>query len=42
VLASATIITGMMVLAWISGALGLIGLAFTDIGFLAPHAMHLF
>jgi hypothetical protein len=42
VLASATIITGMMVLAWLSGALGVIGLAFTAIGFWAPHAVHLF
>ena len=42
VLASATIITGMMVLAWLSGLLGLIGLAFTAIGFWAPHAVHLF
>ena len=42
VLASATIITGMIVLAWLSGALGVIGLAFTAIGFLAPHAVHLF
>ena len=42
VLASATIITGMMVLAWISGLLGVIGLAFTAIGFFAPHAVHLF
>lgn len=42
VLASATIITGMMVLAWIAGALGFIGLVFTGIGFFAPHAVHLF
>jgi hypothetical protein len=42
VLASATIITGMMVLAWISGLLGLVGLVFTGIGFWAPHAVHLF
>ncbi len=42
VLASATIITGMIVLAWLSGALGVIGLAFTAIGFFAPHAVHLF
>jgi hypothetical protein len=42
VLASATIITGMIVLAWISGALALTGLAFTAIGLLAPHAVHLF
>jgi len=42
VLASATIITGMMVLAGLSGALGVVGLAFTAIGFFAPHAVHLF
>ena len=42
VLASATIITGMMALSWISVALGLIGLGFTAIGFFAPHAVHLF
>lgn len=42
VLASAEIITGMVVLGWISGVLGLVGLAFTGIGFWAPHAVHLF
>ncbi|MBN9051601.1 MAG: DUF4337 domain-containing protein [Rhizobiales bacterium] len=41
VLASATIITGMMVLAYLSGALALVGLIFTAIGFFAPHAVHL-
>lgn len=41
VLASATIITGMAVLAWISGALALAGIAFTAIGLFAPHAVHL-
>jgi hypothetical protein len=40
VLASATIITGMAALAWISGALGLVGLAFVGIGLFAPHAVH--
>ena len=39
VLASATIITGMMVLAWLSGVLGLAGLAFTAFGLWAPHAL---
>jgi hypothetical protein len=39
VLASATIITGMMVLAWISGALGFIGLGFMALGLYAPHAL---
>jgi len=42
VLASAQVITGMAVLGWLSGMVGLIGLAFTAIGFWAPHAVHLF
>jgi hypothetical protein len=41
VLASATIITGIIGLAWISGLLALAGLAFTAIGLFAPHAVHL-
>uniref|UniRef100_Q07UY7 DUF4337 domain-containing protein n=1 Tax=Rhodopseudomonas palustris (strain BisA53) TaxID=316055 RepID=Q07UY7_RHOP5 len=41
VLASATIITGMIALAWISGLLAVTGLAFTAIGLFAPHAVHL-
>jgi uncharacterized protein DUF4337 len=41
VLASATIITGMIVLAWISGGLGIIGLIFMGIGLFAPEAVHL-
>jgi Domain of unknown function (DUF4337) len=41
VLASATIITGMIALAWISGLLTLTGVAFTTIGIFAPHALHL-
>src|SRR5436309_9149669 len=41
VLASATIITGMIALAWVSGVLALAGLAFTAIGLFAPHAVHL-
>jgi Domain of unknown function (DUF4337) len=39
VLASATIITSMMVLAWMSGALGIAGLALTAFGLWAPHAL---
>ena len=39
VLASATIITGMMVLAWLSGALGVAGLAFTAFGLWTPHIL---
>ncbi len=40
VLASATIITGMLALAWIAGGLGVLGLVFMGIGFFAPHAVH--
>ena len=32
----------MIVLAWLAGGLGIVGLAFTGIGLLAPHAVHLF
>jgi hypothetical protein len=42
VLASAEIITGMMVLGFLSGLIGVVGLAFTAIGLWAPHAVHLF
>jgi hypothetical protein len=41
VLASATIITGIIGLAWISGLLALTGLAFTVIGLFAPHVLRL-
>ena len=41
VLASATIITGIIALGWVAGALALAGLAFTAIGLFAPHAVHL-
>ncbi|MGY3448901.1 DUF4337 domain-containing protein [Bradyrhizobium sp. USDA 4353] len=41
VLASATIITGMMVLAWASGALALVGIAMTALGLFEPHLLHL-
>jgi len=41
VLASATIITGILTLAWISGALALAGIAVTVLGMVAPHALHL-
>ena len=40
VLASATVITGMVVLAYLAAGLGLLGLAFMAIGFFAPHAVH--
>jgi hypothetical protein len=42
VLASASIITSMPVLVWIAGALGIVGIIFSGIGFLAPTAVHLF
>src|ERR1700684_2586005 len=41
VLASATIITGMIVLAWISGLLALAGIAITALGIFMPHLLHL-
>jgi hypothetical protein len=41
VLASATIITGIVVLAWISGLLTLAGIAFTALGIFMPHLLHL-
>ena len=42
VLASATVITGMLALSFIAAGLGVVGLCFTAIGLLAPHAVHLF
>lgn len=42
VLASATIITGIIALAGVAGVLALAGVTFTLIGFFAPHAVHLF
>ncbi|HVX76517.1 MAG TPA: DUF4337 domain-containing protein [Bradyrhizobium sp.] len=41
VLASATIITGMIALAWISGLLTLAGIGFTALGLFAPHLLNL-
>ena len=41
VLASATIITGIMTLAWISGLLTLVGIGFTALGLFMPHLLHL-
>jgi Domain of unknown function (DUF4337) len=41
VLASATIITGIFALAWISGLLTLAGITFTALGVFAPHLLHL-
>jgi len=40
VLASASVITGILMLAWLSGALGLVGLAFAALALFAPHALH--
>ncbi len=42
VLASATVITGMLALAWLAGGLALAGLGFMGIALAAPHAVHLF
>jgi hypothetical protein len=41
VLASATIITGIIALAWISGLLTLAGVAITALGIFMPHLLHL-
>jgi hypothetical protein len=41
VLASAAVITGMLALAWLAGALGVIGLCLTALGVFAPHAVPL-
>ena len=41
VLASATIITGMIILAWGSAALALIGIVITALGLYSPHLLHL-
>jgi hypothetical protein len=41
VLASATIITGIIALAWISGLLALAGIAVTALGLFMPHLLHL-
>jgi hypothetical protein len=41
VLASATIITGMLPLAWIAGLLSLAGLGMTMLGAWSPHLLHL-
>jgi len=42
VLASSTVITGVLLLTYFAGGLGLIGLAFLGIGLFAPHSVHLF
>jgi len=40
VLASATIITGMIALAWIAGALGIGAVVLMGLGLFAPHTLH--
>jgi Domain of unknown function (DUF4337) len=42
VLASATVITGMIVLSWLAGGLAVVGLGLMAIALFAPHAVHLF
>ena len=42
VLASSTVITGMVVLSYLAASLGVGGLIFMAIGLYAPHAVHLF
>jgi hypothetical protein len=41
VLCSASVITGMVVLAWIAGGVACLGIVFTALGLFAPHALHL-
>jgi Domain of unknown function (DUF4337) len=41
VLASGAVITGMVLLAWFAGGLGLVGLALLALGIFAPHAVPL-
>jgi hypothetical protein len=41
VLASATVITGMVVLSFMAAGLGVVGLVFMAFGVLAPHVLHL-
>lgn len=41
VLASAEVITGVVMLFWLGGAFGIVGIAFMAIGLWAPHAVHL-
>jgi hypothetical protein len=42
VLASATVITGMVILSYLAAGLGVVGIAFMAIGLFVPHAVHLF
>lgn len=42
VLASSTVITGIVALAWLAGGLGLVGVALAAVGLISPHAIHIF
>ena len=42
VLASATVITGILALSYLAGGLALLGIGFMGIALVAPHAVHLF
>jgi hypothetical protein len=42
VLASSTVITGIVLLSYLAAGLGLVGIGFMAIGLLAPHMVHLF
>ena len=42
VLASAMLITGVALLGWIAGGLGIAGVVMVGLGLFAPHAVHLF
>ena len=41
VLASASVVTGVVLLAWVAGGLGVIGVTFALLGWLAPTLIHL-
>jgi hypothetical protein len=40
VLASASVVTGVVLLAWVAGGLGLVGIAFSALGWFAPTLVH--
>lgn len=42
VLASATVITGMLILSYLAAGLGILGIGFMAVGLFTPHAVHLF
>jgi hypothetical protein len=41
VLCSAAVVTGMLMLAWIAGGVGVVGLLFIAFAYFAPHLLHL-